>query len=74
MGNPLDIVMHGIMGIRDRSEAEKNAWREIFEYYVFGSAETPRQHLPAAMQGALGDLDDDTIRRLRAMIKNKLNR
>lgn len=23
MGNPLDIVMHGIMGIRDRSEAEK---------------------------------------------------
>jgi len=74
MGNPLDIVMHGIMGIRDRSEAEKKAWREIFEYYVFGSAETPRQHLPTAMQGALGDLDDDTIRRLRALIKNKLNR
>jgi len=74
MGNPLDIVMHAIMGLRDRSEAEKNAWREVFEYYVFGSPETPRAHLPPAIQGALGELDGDTVRRLRALVKNKLNR
>ena len=74
MGNPLDIVMHAIMGVRDRPEAEKKAWREVFEYYVFGSAETPREHLPPAIQGALADLDNDMVRRLRAMVKNKLNR
>lgn len=74
MGNPLDIVMHAIMGVRDRPEAEKKAWREVFEYYVFGSAETPREHLPPAIQGALADLDNDMVRRLRATIKNKLNR
>lgn len=74
MGNPLDIVMHAIMGVRDRPEAEKKAWREVFEYYVFGSAETPREHLPPDIQGALADLDNDMVRRLRAMVKNKLNR
>ena len=74
MGNPLDIVMHAIMGVRDRPEAEKKAWREVFEYYVFGSAETPREHLPPAIQGALADLDNDMVRRLRATVKNKLNR
>lgn len=74
MGNPLDIVMHAILGLRDRPETEKNAWREVFEYYVFGSPETPREHLPPRVQGALGSLDDDGVRRLRALIKNKLNR
>jgi len=74
MGNPLDIVMHAIMGVPHRPEAEKKAWREVFEYYVFGSAETPREHLPPAIQGALADLDNDMVRRLRATVKNKLNR
>ena len=74
MGNPMDIVMHAIMGIRDRPEAEKNAWREVFEYYIFGPADTPREHLPTSIQGALGELDYDSIRRLRALVKNKLNR
>jgi hypothetical protein len=46
----------------------------VFEYYVFGPAETPREHLPPAIQGALADLDDNTVRRLRALVKNKLNR
>jgi hypothetical protein len=74
MGNPMDIVTHAMLGLRDRPEAEKQAWREVFEYYVFGSPETPREHLPPSAQGALADLDDNMVRRLRALVKNKLNR
>jgi hypothetical protein len=74
MGNPMDIVIHAMLGLRDRPEAEKQAWREVFEYYVFGSPETPREHLPPSAQGALADLDDNMVRRLRALVKNKLNR
>lgn len=74
MGNPMDIVMHAMMGLRDRPEAEKQAWREVFDYYVFGSPETPREHLPPSAQGALADLDNNMVRRLRALVKNKLNR
>ena len=74
MGNPLDIVMHGILGLRDRPEAEKQAWREVFDYYVFGSAEKPREHLPEAVHGSLAEVDDMSARRLRAMVKAALNR
>ena len=74
MGNPMDVVMHAMMSLRDRPESEKKAWREIFDYYIFGSPETPREHLPSAIHGALGELDNDKIRRLRALIKDKLNR
>ena len=66
--------MHAMMSVRDRPEAEKKAWREVFDYYVFGSPETPREHLPPSVQGALADLDDNMVRRLRALVKNKLNR
>jgi len=74
MGNPLDVVMHAMMTLRDRPESEKKAWKEIFEYYIFGSAETPREHLPLVTQGALAELSDNSARQLRAYIKNKLNR
>ena len=74
MGNPMDIVMHAMLGLRDRPEAEKQAWREVFDYYVFGSPETPREHLLPSAQGALADLDNNMVRRLRALVKNKLNR
>jgi hypothetical protein len=74
MGNPLDIVMHAILGLRDRSESEKKAWREVFDYYVFGSPEKPREHLPEAAHGPLADLDDNRSRHLRALVKNGLNR
>lgn len=74
MGNPLDIVMHAILGLRDRSEEEKKAWREVFDYYVFGSPDTAREHIPETAQGVLAQLDANTARRLQAFIKNKLNR
>jgi len=74
MGNPMDVVMHAMMSLRDRPEAEKKAWREVFEYYIFGSSETPQEYIPPAMLGALGELDNNSIRRLRAFLKDKLNR
>lgn len=74
MGNPLDIVMHAILGLRDRPETEKKAWREVFDYYVFGPPERPRAHLPEAAHGPLAVVDDTMARRLRAMVKNCLNR
>lgn len=74
MADPMDVVMHAILGLRDRPEFEKQAWREIFEYYVFGPAETPRAHLPPETHGVLADLDETLARRLRATLQQTLNR
>lgn len=74
MGDPMDVIMHGILALRDRPKNEKKAWRELFDYYVFGPADKPRAHLPEAAHGVLGELDETMARKLRAMLQHSLNR
>jgi hypothetical protein len=74
MGDPMDIMMHAMLGLRDRPAAEKNAWRELFDYYIFGDPEIPRAHLPEHAQGALAEMNETNARKLRAAIHRSLNR
>lgn len=72
--NPMDTLLHGLLSLRDRPDAEKQGWRELFDYYVFGPAGRASDHIPDAARGALSPLDDMTARRLRAQILRRLNR
>jgi len=72
--DPMSLLMHGMLSLRDRPDHEKKAWRNLFDYYVFGDAETPREHLPEHAQGALAPMDESNARRLRLQILKKINR
>jgi hypothetical protein len=74
MGTPMNVLNHALLSLRDRPEHERAAWKHIFDYYIFGSNERPRAHLPEHAQGILGPMDDSKARQLRAMLINKLNR
>lgn len=74
MDSPMNTLMHGLLSLRDRPDTEKQAWRALFDHYVFGPSETAGAHLPEAARGPLGPLDDVTARRLRAMLLQRLNR
>jgi hypothetical protein len=71
---PMHALMHAIWTVRDLPERERLAWKNVFEYYVFGPPDMPRAHLPEAARGALAPIDENRARRLRAMLINKLNR
>ncbi len=71
---PMNTLLHGLLSLRDRPAAEKAAWREMFDYYVFGDAGTAGAHLPPAARGPLGPIDEMMARRLRAELLRKLNR
>jgi hypothetical protein len=71
---PQTTLLHALLSLRDRPESEKAAWRDIFDYYVFGDAAVPGAHLPEAARGPLAPLDPATARRLRAQLLNRLNR
>ncbi|MET3931418.1 hypothetical protein ABIE51_003305 [Lysobacter sp. OAE881] len=71
---PMHALYHAIWALRDRPEREKQAWREVFDYYVFGDPEQAGAHLPAQARGALAPVDDVLARQLRAMLLAKLNR
>jgi hypothetical protein len=66
--------MHAMMSVRDRSVKEKEAWKALFDYYIFADSEQARAHLPPESQGLLANMDDNLARRLRAMLRNNLNR
>ena len=55
---PMHALYYAMWALRDRPENEKQAWRSVFEYYVFGSAELARAHLPTQAHGTLAPVDD----------------
>lgn len=71
---PMPALYHALWALRDRPENEKRAWREVFDYYVFGAAQRAGEHLPDPARGALGPIDETLARQLRAMLIAKLNR
>jgi hypothetical protein len=74
MGPPADVLLHALLNLRDLPAAQREAWRGLFDYYVFGPRERATEHIPEQRRGALGVLDDETARRIRAMLRNNLNR
>ncbi|MFC3549888.1 cupin-like domain-containing protein [Lysobacter cavernae] len=71
---PMHALYHALWTIRDRPEREKQAWREVFDYYVFGPGPRAGDHLPEAARNVLGPVDETMARQLRAMLIGKLNR
>jgi|HigsolmetaAR204D_1030405.scaffolds.fasta_scaffold00171_3 hypothetical protein len=74
MDTPQTTLLHAILSLRDRPEAEKRAWRALFDYYVFGPADRSSAHLPEPARGLLGPLDEIKARRLRSLLVQRLNR
>ena len=72
--SPQVTLMHGLLSLRSRPREEREAWREIFDFYLFGDTDDAAAHLPAYAQGPLGPLDPDMARRLRAAIQRRLQR
>lgn len=74
LDTPMTTLLSAMLSLRDRPQAEKDAWRAMFDYYAFGPADRPIAHLPQAAQGPLAPLDDIGARRLRAELLRRLNR
>jgi hypothetical protein len=74
LDSPQNTLLHALLSLRDRSDPEKRAWRELFDYYVFGPADRAGRHLPEHARGNLGPMDENKARRLRALLLSRLNR
>ena len=74
LGTPQDVLTHAMFTIRDLPPAEKRAWRELFDYYVFKNAPDSFSHIPEHARGSLAPMTRDGARRIRASLLNQLNR
>lgn len=74
LDSPMTTLLHGLLSLRGRPDSEKQAWRAMFDHYLFGPADIASAHLSPAVHGPLAPLDAMSARRLRAMVAQKLNR
>lgn len=74
MGAPNDALLHAILNIRDLPDSQRQAWKRIFDHYVFNGLADQVDHIPEHSRGVLGQLDENKARRLRTFLRNKLNR
>ncbi|KQW49789.1 MULTISPECIES: cupin-like domain-containing protein [unclassified Roseateles] len=74
MDTPLNTLMMALLSLRDLPPAQRDAWRALFDHYVFDANEQTAAHIPAAARGILGPMDDHSARQLRTALRNRLNR
>lgn len=72
---PLDALLHAILAIRELPPRHRAAWRRFFAHYVFDADEQRvAGHIPPERRGVLGPIDPDVARRVRGLLRNKLNK
>ena len=74
LGQPQDALNHAIMSIRELPADERAYWRDLFDYYVFGDPELPREHIPEAARSVLGPLTPESAGRLRGFLLRQLSK
>ena len=74
VGNPMDVLNHALLSVRDLPDEQRRAWKEIFSYYVFEPDEEITAHIPEDKRGQLAPIDELTARRLRGALLKRLNR
>ncbi|MFG6417111.1 cupin-like domain-containing protein [Roseateles sp. DC23W] len=74
MDTPLNTLMMALLSLRDLPPAQRDAWRALFDHYIFDADAQTAAHIPEAARGILAPLSDDSARQLRAALRNRLNR
>ena len=74
MTSGMNALYAAMLGIRDKPQHEREAWKHVFDYYIFNGSDSATSQIPDDAQGLLADLDELNARKLRALLINKLNR
>lgn len=74
IGAPMDALLHSIVNIRHLTGPQKDAWRSLFEHYVFSQNEQTFEHIPKSRQGLFGKDYKTVARQVRSFLLNQLNR
>jgi hypothetical protein len=67
----LGCLLHCILSFKSLTPAERAAWKDLLDYYVFDD-EDPAAHIPVERRGILGELTPELVEQLRATIRRYL--
>jgi hypothetical protein len=70
----LDGLLHAMLSLRGLATGERDAWRAIFEHYVFGDKDAAAGHIPEAHRGVLGEMSPEYRKSVRDFLIEQLKR
>jgi hypothetical protein len=73
-GSPFEALVHAILSVRQLPPAEREAWRGIFDHYVFGEESAATAHIEPQHRGILGAPTPELRQRIRNFLLRGLSR
>jgi hypothetical protein len=74
LGSPMDCLYHGILALGALPPAQREAWRAMFDHFVFHAHGAPALHLTPEERGVLGPMTPELAKKLRSMVMQALER
>ena len=74
LGNPYDALLHSLYAIKTLPAEQRAVWRLVFDHYVFAVDADPVEHLPEDARGWLGEPTEEQLGRMRATLRQILQR
>lgn len=74
LANPFDAMLHSMLAIKDLPQSQREHWQQFFTHYVFSDNKQLGAEVAPHAKGILGDIDEQTARRIRQLLLQKLNR
>jgi hypothetical protein len=72
VGWPFELLMMALISLRDLPPAYRQAWRPVFDHWVFQTDGEPAAHLAKAHRGALGETTPALRRTVRTSVLRSL--
>jgi hypothetical protein len=69
-----DSLVHAILNLRSLPPPTRDAWRALFEHYVFGSEAEAVSHIPPHRHGVLGRLSPADREKVKEYLAGRLKR
>lgn len=67
-----DALLFALLALGSLPGDQRAAWRTMFDHLVFRPDGPPADHLPPAVRGVLGDIDNEMAGRIRATLLRQL--
>jgi len=68
----LNSLLLAILDLRHLPREQREAWRNIFDHYVFTAGEGVASHIPPARRGVLGEISQQLAQQIRAFLASQL--
>jgi len=72
LGAPLNALQHAILTLRDLPPEQRDAWRQLFDHYIFNTGSNTVDHIPMKARGILNPIEEKSANGLKTFLREKL--